>query len=42
MGIITFMKQIINVFVLTTVLLITEATSFTQEPDRQPDSVNGF
>ena len=39
MGIITFMKQIINVFVLTTVLFITGTTSFAQEPDRQADTV---
>ena len=33
------MKQIINVFILAIVLLITEATSFAQGPDRQPDAV---
>ena len=39
MGIITFMKQIINVFILTTVLFITGTTSFAQEPDGQADAV---
>ena len=33
------MKQIINVFILTTVLLITGTTSFAQELDRQADAV---
>ena len=33
------MKQIINVFILTTVLLITGTTSFAQEADRQADAV---
>ena len=33
------MKQIINVFILTTVLFITGTTSFAQEPDGQADAV---
>ena len=33
------MKQIINVFILTTVLLITGTTSFAEEAHRQADAV---